>query len=392
VPAGGRRANHLAPLTGLRFLAAANVLAFHYAPHAATIDLTNVPLLVYLAVLSGGASSVSLFFVLSGFVLAHRYLNDDGRFTGSQARFWGARLRRLLPAYLLGYALALGWLITHGGADLAASLASIGLVQAWWGPVARLVNSPAWSLSVEMFFYAAFPLVAPPVFQLALKRPVAVVAALFLVCIPGPLLCGLAGAGEPSTGADFWRETALNLPLFHLPTFVMGVATAAAFRTSPHSTARWATPGEILPTIGALCCLVLISGTLPGPLVRDGALGPWFALVVLRLARGRGMVSRVLGWPLFVVLGEASYALYIVQEPLWNWWGTFLEWLGYGGALDTWPGFLAFVVTAIVLSLAIRRWWDTWLTRWAKVSLARLRADATRGGRVLSACRAELTT
>ncbi|HEY0584288.1 MAG TPA: hypothetical protein VGE94_19040, partial [Chloroflexota bacterium] len=164
--------------------------------------------------------------------------------------------------------------------------------------------------------------------------------------------------------------------LFHLPTFLMGVATAAAFRTSPRSTARWATPGEILPTIGALCCLVLISGTLPGPLVRDGALGPWFALVVLRLARGQGMVSRVLGWRLFVALGEASYALYIVQEPLWNWTGAFLEWLGYSGALDTWPGFWAFVIVAVVLSLVIRSWWDTWLTRSVNELLAQLRGTA----------------
>jgi hypothetical protein len=68
--------------------------------------------------------------------------------------------------------------------------------------------------------------------------------------------------------------------------------------------------------------------------------------------------------------------LYIVQEPLWNWTGAFLEWLGYSGALDTWPGFWAFVIVAVVLSLVIRSWWDTWLTRSVNELLAQLRGTA----------------
>jgi peptidoglycan/LPS O-acetylase OafA/YrhL len=280
-------------------------------------------------VLSGGASSVSLFFVLSGFVLAHRYIGDDGTFGGPRARFWLGRVRRIAPAYFLAYALALTWMALHGGTNPLAALATLGLVQAWWAPLARVVNSPAWSLSVEVFFYATFPVLAPPVYRWAQKRPAAVVAALLLACLPGPLICGLLSAADPAGVSELWQGTALNLPLFHLPSFLMGVATAAAYRASPRSTARWATPGEILPTLGALCCLVLISGTLLGPVVRDGALlAPWFALLVLRLARGRGLVARVLALPAMVMLGEASYALYILQDPLWNWFGVLLAQIG----------------------------------------------------------------
>jgi peptidoglycan/LPS O-acetylase OafA/YrhL len=351
----GRR---LAPITGLRFLAAANVFAFHYAPHATTIDLGSLAQLVYLTVLSGGASSVSLFFVLSGFVLAHRYLGDDGAFRGARAAFWLARLRRVAPVYFLGYALALAWLVTHGGADPLASVASLGLVQAWWGPLARLVNSPAWSLSVEAFFYATFPILAPPVYRLARRRPLLVVCTLLVCSLPGPLICGVASAQNTGGFASVLNDIALNLPLFHLPSFLIGVATAAAFRESPTSSARWATPGELLPNLGALCCLILISGTLPGPLVRDGALAPWFALLTLRLARGQGLVARVLSWPALVVLGDASYALYIIQEPVWNWFGSFLDAIGLPDVSGSWLGFGCFVAVAIVLSLALSRWFE----------------------------------
>jgi peptidoglycan/LPS O-acetylase OafA/YrhL len=359
-----KRPEHLASLTGLRFLAAANVLAFHFAPHPSVVDLTDVPMLAYLAVLSGGASSVSLFFVLSGFVLAHRYLAEDGAFRGPRLTFWVARLRRVGPAYFFAYGLAVALLLSHGGVDMAAALASLGLVQAWWGPVARLVNSPGWSLSVEMFFYATFPLLAPTVFRLAHRRPRTVVLGLLLASVPGPLAGGLANS-------EFWNQTALNLPLLHLPSFLMGVATAAAFRASPHAGSRWRTVGEVLPTVGALCCLVLISGVLPGPLVRNGALAPWFALTVLRLARGGGWVARALGSRWMVSLGEASYALYILQEPLWNWFGEQI-------------GFMLFAMVAVGASLATRRWLERWaggLFRTVCVQLCWARRDGEQARR-----------
>jgi peptidoglycan/LPS O-acetylase OafA/YrhL len=204
--------------------------------------------------------------------------------------------------------------------------------------MARLVNSPGWSLSVEVFFYASFPLLAPPMFRVAQRHPRAVVLGLLLASVPGPLAGGLANA-------EFWTQTALNLPLLHLPSFLVGVATAAVFRASTRPAPRWATLGEVLPTLGALCCLVLISGLLPGPVVRDGVLAPWFALTVLRLARGGGWVARVLGSGWMVSLGEASYALYILQEPLWNWFG---EYLGFG----------AFAIIAVGVALAARRWFE----------------------------------
>jgi peptidoglycan/LPS O-acetylase OafA/YrhL len=359
-----QRRQHLAPLTGLRFLAAANVLAFHFAPHPSVVDLTNVPMLAYLAVLSGGASSVSLFFVLSGFVLAHRYLTEDGAFRGPRLTFWAARLTRVAPAYFLAYGLAVAWLLSHGGADMAAALVSLGLLQAWWGPVARLVNSPGWSLSVEMFFYATFPFLAPTVFRLAQRRPRTVVLGLLLASVPGPLAGGLANA-------EFWNQTALNLPLLHLPSFLMGVAAAAAFGAFPRAGTRWTTLAEVLPTVGALCCLVLISGVLPGPVVRDGALAPWFALTVLRLARGGGWVARALGSRWMVSLGEASYGLYIFQEPLWNWFGEQI-------------GFPLFALSAIGLSLVSRRWLERWaggLFRTVCVQLCWARPDGEQARR-----------
>jgi peptidoglycan/LPS O-acetylase OafA/YrhL len=44
-----------------------------------------------------------------------------------------------------------------------------------------------------------------------------------------------------------------------------------------------------------------------------------FALLIYSLASGEGPLAAVLSVPVMVVLGEASYALYILHIPLWDW-------------------------------------------------------------------------
>ena len=125
----------------------------------------------------------------------------------------------------------------------------------------------------------------------------------------------------------------------------MGVAAAAVYRRSPGHTTRFASVREILPCVCGFICLLAITAMLPGPLARTGALGPVFALLILYLARGGGLLSRVLAWPVLIRLGEASYALYILQEPLWNWFGEQI-------------GFVAFAIIAVGVALAVTRWFE----------------------------------
>ena len=86
----------LPALTGLRFLAALYVVGFHYAPplqHGADVFM------------SAGYSAVSLFFCLSGFVLAYNYLDvERDAITVDRGRFWLSRFARVYPAYLLALA------------------------------------------------------------------------------------------------------------------------------------------------------------------------------------------------------------------------------------------------------------------------------------------------
>src|SRR5207245_7116971 len=55
-----------------------------------------------------------------------------------------------------------------------------------------------------------------------------------------------------------------------------------------------------------------------GPLY-DVALTPLLAVLIYALACGAGRLAAFLALPAMVALGEASYALYILHVPLWEW-------------------------------------------------------------------------
>src|SRR5580704_11495728 len=149
-------------LTTLRFLAALHVVLFHMR---VTGVLPGGPWW-YQNFSSVGYIGVNLFFVLSGFILVYTYANT----TVSPRRFWQARFARIYPAYALSLLLSapffffavryldipfLAWSKQH---LVAACVLTLTLLQSWFPEAALTWNAVCWSLSVEAFFYLAFPL------------------------------------------------------------------------------------------------------------------------------------------------------------------------------------------------------------------------------------------
>jgi len=86
-------------LTGLRALAALNIVFFHFS---------NPQLFGFLApVVNAGFIALGLFFLLSGFVLAYNHSGQAREGKLDRVRFWKARFTRLYPVYLLS--LLLSW-------------------------------------------------------------------------------------------------------------------------------------------------------------------------------------------------------------------------------------------------------------------------------------------
>lgn len=149
----------LKPLTSLRFGAALLVFVYHCEPTAA-----------FAGAYALGHAGVGFFFLLSGFILTYTYY---GHFSGpisweNVREFYVARLARIYPLHLVSMGLAIAVLARFGGTfwdrsdyvtRASAFVAQSSLMQSWL-PNENIyfgLNSPAWSISVEAFFYALFP-------------------------------------------------------------------------------------------------------------------------------------------------------------------------------------------------------------------------------------------
>src|SRR5215470_13120634 len=131
-------------LTFTRFIAAMGIVFFHFAP--------QVPPFNYFFIRSAGIG-VSYFFVLSGFVLIVAYA---GKKT-SPAIFYKNRFARIYPVYFTALLVMGSYLWLRGTLHATDLTLCIFGVQAWVPTHTHDINYPAWSLSVEFFFYILFP-------------------------------------------------------------------------------------------------------------------------------------------------------------------------------------------------------------------------------------------
>lgn len=313
-PAGGR----LPSLAGFRGLLALVVLLGHMGY---LTELFNGKVQGALGTVVGlGVGLVSGFFTLSGFILtwSHR--------PGDQPRaFWRRRFWRIVPNYVLAWVIASVFFLLSPAPkillppihDFFASIMTLGLVQCWVPnlDVCTGVNPPAWSLSSEVFFYALFPVLL----VLARKIPDRRLGLVWVLMAIGVLSMPLVGETIGGPAAFSWLPMSANsiwfvqaFPPVRLLEFMLGILTARLVQTG-----RWPRFGNLSGGIALFVVAVLLIPHLP-PLYAQGAalaipICVMIAGTALRDIRDR---PSVLSRPSMVLLGDASYALYILHFPI----------------------------------------------------------------------------
>ena len=304
-------------LTSLRFFAALLVVIFHYNIGAKLEFLTYVS--------SFGYESVTFFFVLSGFILTYVHLREGKieKLNMSPHTFMFHRVARIAPAYFVALALAAPFFFAsyeiHHTISWSLFVAGLILVptglQSWFPSTAMLWNTPAWSLSVELFLYASF---SPLVFGAArIERMIFLIGAYSLVAAIGLALMYFQ-MHMPYANVNWWSKFFAYFPIWHLPQFILGVALGRLFisgrRFSP-STHEIIMVASLL-TLGAIILYHLSEPFLSNNIV----LGPVFGILIFGAAAASGPLSKALSARFLVLLGDASYATYIIHIPLWMWW------------------------------------------------------------------------
>jgi peptidoglycan/LPS O-acetylase OafA/YrhL len=295
-------------LTGLRALAIVGVLVCHFGG-AIGIMLHAGDWMMYVA--GAGRHGVNLFFVLSGFILAHTYGTQAATGHGYKA-FLLRRLSRVYPLHFLALmgsvaifevARRMGFDPSLFNAELL--LKHVTLTQAWWDYVPEMWNQASWSLSGEWFVYLLYPLL------MALVMPLKDWPALVVGMVAVPLL--FVGTvlvwGMPEGNFLLFASVLPQVTAY----FIAGLmAYRLWFLHGARLSARvWG----VLADGGLMACFVLAwAGWHYG-------WGDWwmtlpFPFVIVALASGRGFVARVLQTKPAILWGKASFALYMTHSTL----------------------------------------------------------------------------
>lgn len=204
---------HLNSITILRFVAALYVFLFH-ANMRIALDMPS-----YISnIINNGAIGMSLFFVLSGFILTYNYDYDVGQ------NYFIKRIKIIYPAYIFCGVITLPILMASTDLSihsLTKTFTTIALyitaTQSWFYPsFSSWQFGGTWSISTEMFFYALFPILL----KIANSKNLHFMAIIAFIATASIIPVSLVY----TDGLMFTVYYAT--PIYRLPEFVMGIAAA----------------------------------------------------------------------------------------------------------------------------------------------------------------------
>jgi peptidoglycan/LPS O-acetylase OafA/YrhL len=318
--------NRVDSLTGLRFFAALAIVIHHLKGQ----------LLIPAGSLSGFQFSlgVSFFFVLSGFILQYSYRKRLGSAGGmNYSQFVALRFLRLWPTHIAVIALIVvangQWVLSYywNNYTVGQLFASVFLLQAWSasGNVVFSLNSAAWSISVEMFLYAMFPLLCKQAL-ISPFRALSIAAAVSFGWLTAIWLY------MPNGNYEFLAGTHPFARLFEFGVGIFAYELIHKKNSSFKSSTAIECVFMGLAVSMAYLTPIIVSAVNP---YLAPHLGWWlancsafwaFAALIGVFSLQAGAISRYFAFKPVAYLGDISFALYLVHLPLIMYLSKFAPW------------------------------------------------------------------
>lgn len=312
-------------LSGLRGIGAIWVTLFHI------FHQSDNPLI------SAGYLGVDLFFLLSGFIIAHVHGADfaHGYKVSSHWRFLQLRLVRIYPLHVFVLVLFACFVFTtpefverYNNPDrfgFGPFMASLLLVHNWGFGDPTLWNVPTWSLSVEWLAYLAFPFLAIAFSKISARY--ALLAALLILVL---LEIALAITGVPRGGTG---KVGLLRIAFEFSAGCFLQRYVSWERRKAHVSIQWAAIG--------LVSLAVFVPSLQG----FAPLG--FGLLILTVVLGDSVIAKGLSSRPMAFLGNVSFSLYMTHSPLIQ----IRNWIVERGFIGKELGLVALLASICVVSV-----------------------------------------
>jgi peptidoglycan/LPS O-acetylase OafA/YrhL len=295
-------------LTGLRGIAAAYVVIFHFTGNG---QLGHGAVRSFL---SHGYLAVDLFFVLSGFVMTINYGThfSSGFHHEKYVTFLVKRLGRVYPLFLATTLVCAALSLIDPAMEGPLTGWTLGtnllMIQAWG--LSYSLNYPGWSISTEFSAYLLFPVLAMMLLgqRRAFTLAAAGVAVGILVFAATRSTADLHEAAGRIGPLDIWAADTLYPVLRCLAGFSLGMLAwrasrlPAVQRLSHHPM----TGLGLLATIAGLLCV-------PGS---DVLVVLLCVPLMIALTAERSLGARALACQPVYWLGVISYSLYLVHYPV----------------------------------------------------------------------------
>ncbi len=295
----------------LRFFAFLMVFLHHAFPHDPAfwtkLGVPSFPARIVAGIGATGAFGVSVFFVLSSYLITELLLREKDQMGTLDVRsFYIRRMLRIWPLYFafLALAVVLQWIVPGQHVTLRAGLWFSLLAGNWFIVFHGFPSSvifPLWSVSIEEQFYITWPAVVRRVSEPGMLL---IAGVLLTVATAARFYLGMHHVGE----SDVWCNTFVQLD-----PIVIGILMALLLRGEVPRLSRLARAALMLAGITGLALGAVYFGIKNDPLTTSRivfgypsvAIGG--GLLLLSVLRERKSGSS----PVLVYLGRISYGLYV---------------------------------------------------------------------------------
>ena len=296
---------HIPQLSALRFFIVLSIVIWHYGRQLYPLN-TN-----YLFRTQYGNMAVDLFFILSGFVLTIGNYHK----TIKPLLFYADRFAKIYPVYFLTLLYYL--IFSHDGIFFhtfqpMAFIAHLLLLQAWIPNITMSFNTPAWFLSVIVFFYALFPYINNRIKNVHTGK-LALMTVLIWAASSALVTHLINMYSSPSR--TFEAFTYYN-PFLHFNAFLMGICGGILYlrRNKKSANDFWLSATGIIISVGVLSSIFIMD--IPAiRTIHSSAYNPLLLLFIYSFSVNKTAFTSFLSHTFFFRLGDISFAMYLLQKP-----------------------------------------------------------------------------
>lgn len=348
--------NQLKSLQGVRALAFAGI----FSSHCGCSDL--------------GAWGVSVFFILSGFLMVYNYY--DREFSCSvrnNIAFSVRKIQKLYPLHILMmlsalvfvvYSLIKDFSFRHLILYIGEIILNIALMQTWVpsSAVYFSLNGVAWFLSVTLFLYAVFPVLLPVIKKISGKKQ-ALTGMIMIYCIQVVIGWLSQSVNSPIAYFDsFPKWVTYIFPVFRMGDFLIGGLAGYIFIHTENKK-RGKTGVETGIEIAVVLFMALSQYLFHRQDLFTGA--EWFqnnmlytpssVLFLYVFARSRGWLSGVFSNKPMNYIGNISAYTFLIHQMVIRYLDVGYARLTRGGYCNPWVKLvIAFILTVFCAEVYIR--------------------------------------